>query len=128
MSMRASLLALLQSLRDPQEPMPPRPALIAALEAILADNPAGGRGRPSVDLLPALQVMGRLGSARSSGDVGRALEPELRTSAEKACSLGANRLRQLVQARWVVRHDLGGWSITEKGREELRRRSEGLAA
>lgn len=77
---------------------------------------AGG-GRPRTDLRPALAVLAEHGTIRTSGDMGRALDPALK--AEKACSLGRNRLEQLVACGWAERRPMGGWTITERGSDAV---------
>lgn len=85
--------------------------LSTALEAL---TPTAAAKVPSPDLLRALDAM--VGDPRivSTGDLGRALDQALNT--EKACSLGGNRMRQMLDRGWVMRERFARWSVTEEGR------------
>lgn len=75
--------------------------------------PASKGRKPATDLRPALAILVEHGTIRTSGDMGRALDPAL--NAEKACSLGRTRLEQLVAQGWAERRPMGGWTVTERG-------------
>jgi len=110
-----SVRELLDEIADDEAPLPARGRIAEVLEAALqALTPASATKQPSQDLVRALDAM--IGDPRivSTGDLGRALTPGL--NAEKACSLGGNRMRQMLARGWVVRERFARWNLTEEGR------------
>lgn len=112
--------AMLSDLRRPGSPMPDRDRLAGVLEALLSvvkhSPPVKDPGR---HLLHALATMVENPRIVSTGDLGRALDPSLKT--ERACSLGGNRMRQMLARGWVVRERFARWAVTEEGRAEHER-------
>lgn len=110
-----SVRDLLGEIADADAPLPARGRIAEVLAAALqALSPVPGTKPPSRDLVRALNAM--VGDPRivSTGDLGRALDPGLNT--EKACSLGGNRMRQMLGRGWVVRERFACWTVTEEGR------------
>lgn len=102
--------------------MPSRERMTGVLEgalAVLAYEPPPRD--PAPELLRALALM--VGDPRivSTGDLGRSLDGMLNT--ERACSLGGNRMRQMLARGWVVRERFARWAVTPEGRAEHERRA-----
>lgn len=115
--------ALLSELSVAGAPMPDRERLARVLAAVLSvvkhSPPVKDPGR---DLLHALATMVENPRIVSTGDLGRALDPSLKT--ERACSLGGNRMRQMLARGWVVRERFARWSVTEEGKAEHEHRAD----
>lgn len=110
-----SVRGLLDEIDDEGAPMPERARIAAVLSAALqALGPTTDAKPPSPDLVRALKAMVDDPRIVSTGDLGRALMPGL--NAEKACSLGGNRMRQMLGRGWVVRERFARWTVTEEGR------------
>lgn len=114
--------AMMAELSLPGAPMPDRERLAGILATVLSvvkhSPPVKDPGRV---LLHALATMVENPRIVSTGDLGRALDPSLKT--ERACSLGGNRMRQMLARGWVVRERFARWSVTEEGKAEHERRA-----
>lgn len=110
-----SVRGLLDAIADDGSPLPARGRIEEVLTDVLhALSPAPATKPPSRDLVRALDAMASDPGIVSTGDLGRALEPGLNT--EKACSLGGNRMRQMLGRGWVVRERFARWKVTDEGR------------
>lgn len=118
-----ALEVLLSELSEPGVPMPDRERLAGVLATVLSilkhSPPVKDPGRV---LLHALATMVENPRIVSTGDLGRALDPSLKT--ERACALGGNRMRQMLARGWVVRERFARWAVTEEGRAEHERRQD----
>lgn len=110
-----SVRGLLDEIAVEGAPMPERARIAAVLSAALQVlGPTTGAKPPSPDLVRALNAMVHDSRIVSTGDLGRALMPGL--NAEKACSLGGNRMRQMLGRGWVIRERFARWTVTDEGR------------
>jgi hypothetical protein len=108
---------MLDELATPGAPMPHRDRVAVVLASALdALKPSPSAKEPSEDMRRALAAMVAEPRIVSTGDLGRALDPSLKT--ERACSLGGNRMRQMLARGWVVRERFARWAVTEEGRAE----------
>lgn len=120
-----SVRDLLDEIGCEDAPLPGRARIVEVLAAALqALSPPPATKPPSRDLVRALNAMVDDPRIASTGDLGRALTPGL--NAEKACSLGGNRMRQMLARGWVVRERFACWRLTEEGRAAHRKLKRGF--